>query len=375
MHVVHVIANNSTVPYLNWFAERLGKYPDVKFTIIALYSEKPRLIEDMKHYGCDVYWIKFDQAKRKSGMIYAFFKLYKFFNKLKPDVVNAHLFDDSLPALLAARFAGIKKRVIRKQDTAFHWYFKPLWVLADRFNNFNSTDIIAISEDSKKFLLEKEKAPVGKIRMIHNGIPIKEFTAQNDSDKEFLINKYGLEGKIVLGTVARYIEWKGYRYIIEAARTLTQKYKNLKFLFVGYGDQQKELEKLVTQYGLSEYIVFTGWIERKFIPSLYGIMDLYIHAAIMEPFGFVLVEAMANGVPIITSKTGVAADALEDKTTCYFTGDKDSKGIAEGVEWMLENTSDRNNMKEKVKKIANEEFSVERMLDKHISVYQGSKLR
>jgi hypothetical protein len=89
MHVVHVIANNSTVPYLNWFAERLHNYPDIKFTVIALYPEKPYLIEEMKRYGCDAYWIKFDQGKRKSGMIFAFFKLYKLFRKLKPDVVNA----------------------------------------------------------------------------------------------------------------------------------------------------------------------------------------------------------------------------------------------------------------------------------------------
>jgi len=370
MHVVHVIANNSTVPYLNWFAERLNKYPDIKFTVIALYPQEPDLISEMKRYGCDAYWIKYDPAKRKSGMAYAFLKLYKLFKKLKPDVLNAHLFDDSLPALLAARLAGIKKRVIRKQDTAFHWYFAPAWVWADRFNNFNSTDIIAISKDSKKFLLEKEKAPPRKIHMIHNGIPIKDFTTQMDSDKEFLIKKYGLEGKIVLGTVARYIEWKGYRYIIEAARTLTEKCKNLKFLFVGYGEQQPELEELVTKYGLSEYIVFTKWIDKKYIPSLYGIMDIYVHAAFMEPFGFVLIEAMANGVPVVTSKTGVAADVLEHKVTCYFTGDNDSKGIADGVEWMLGNPSEREAMKEKIQKIALEQFSVEHMLDEHIKVYR-----
>lgn len=371
MHVVHIIANNSTVPYLTWFAERLGKYPDVKFTFVALYPENPHLIEEMKAYGCDAYWIKFNPARRKFGMIYSFFKLYKLFRKLKPDVVNAHLFDDSLPALLAARFAGVRKRVIRKQDTAYHWMFKPLWVWADRFNNFNSTDIIAISEDSKKFLIEKEKAPARKIHMIHNGIPIKDFTMQINADKQFLINKYGLEGKIVFGTISRYIEWKGYRYIIEAARILTQKYTNLKFLFVGYGQQQEELEELVHKYGLSEYVVFTNWIDRKYIPSLYGVMDLYIHAAIMEPFGFVLVEAMANGVPIVTTRTGVAADSLEHKTTCYFTGDKDAKGITDGVDWMLQNTNDREVLIEKIKKIATESFSIEQMLDKHIGVYRA----
>lgn len=370
MHVVHVIANNSTVPYLNWFAERLNAYPDVKFTVIALYPEKPRIIEEMNSYGCDAYWIKFDYKKRKRGMIYAFFKLFRLFRKLKPDVVNAHLFDDSLPALLAARLVGIKKRVIRKQDTAYHWYFAPAWVWFDRFNNFNATEIIAISEDSRKFLIEKEKVPEKKITMIHNGIPIKDFTVQIDSDKKFLINKYGLEGKTVLGTIARYIEWKGYRHIIEAARTLTKEYKNLKFLFVGVGEQQKELEGLVNKYGLSDYIVFTNWIERKHIPSLYGIMDIYLHAAFMEPFGFVFIEAMANGVPIVTSKTGAAADVLEHKVTCYFTGDNDPKGIEDGVKWMIENPVEREAMKERIRKLARDKFSVEHMLEEHIKVYR-----
>ena len=111
MHVVHVIANNSSVPYLTWFVERLSKYPDVKFTFIVMYPERPLMVDEMKAYGCNVYWVKFDSASRKSGMISAFFKLYKLFKALKPDVVNAHLFDDSLPALLAARFAGIKRRI------------------------------------------------------------------------------------------------------------------------------------------------------------------------------------------------------------------------------------------------------------------------
>lgn len=373
MHVVHTIANNSSVPYLNWFAERMKKYPGIKFTFIILYPERPRMMDEMKKYGCDVYWIKFNEAKRKSGMLSAFFKLYRLFRKLKPDVVNAHLFDDSVPALLAARMAGVKKRVIRKQETAYHWYFAPLWVWADRFNNANSTDIIAISKSSEQFLIENEKASPGKIHMIYNGIPIEHFTAQVDSDKEFLIKKYELEGKIVLGTISRYIEWKGYRYIIEAARILVQKYKNLKFLFVGYGEQQQELEQLVSEYGLSGYIVFTGWIDRKYIPSLYGIMDLYIHAAIMEPFGFVLVEAMANGVPIVTSKTGVAADALEHQVTCYFTGDKDPQGIVAGVDWMISNPDKKDAMKEKIKKIAAEQFNVDKMLDEHIKIYRGEQ--
>jgi glycosyltransferase involved in cell wall biosynthesis len=119
-------------------------------------------------------------------------------------------------------------------------------------------------------------------------------------------------------------------------------------------------------------VQFIGWIEKKYMPSLYGIMDIYVHAAVMEPFGLVISEAMANGIPMVTTKTGAAADALIQKETCYFTESKNSESIAEGVNWMIENSEIRTAMREKIKKVANEKFNVDRMLSDYISLYKGT---
>jgi glycosyltransferase involved in cell wall biosynthesis len=347
----------------------LKKYPGVEFTVIALCSERPRMIEDMKERDCECVWIKFDTRKRKMGMIKSFFRLYFLFLKLRPDVVNTHLFDDSLPGLLAARLAGVRKRVIRKQDTAFHWFYTPQWVWADRFNNFNATHIIAISHEAERFIIEKEKAPASKLYMIHNGIPFDEFTTQNENIKKQLIEKYKLEGKIVIGTIARMIEWKGYQYIVEAIKILEKSNKNLKFLFVGEGEQRKDLEELVEKYGLGEYIVFTGWIDRQDIASLYGILNIYVHAAIMEPFGFVISEAMANKVPIVATKTGAAADVLEHMKTCYFCENKDPRSIADGISWMLAHSELLKDMGIREEELAREFFGIDQMVDKHMNLY------
>src|SRR5581483_8621422 len=153
-HVLHLMANNSSVPYFNWLAERVGKYPDVKFSFVCLYPEKPQMIEDMKKRGCDCYWIKFDHVTRKTDMISAFFSLYRLFKKIKPDAVHTHLFDDSVPGLLAAKLAGVRMRAITKGDSAFHWFYSRKWVMADKFNNANATHIVAISGESKKFIVE-----------------------------------------------------------------------------------------------------------------------------------------------------------------------------------------------------------------------------
>ena len=371
MHVVHIMANNSSVPYFNWFAEEVKKYPSVKFTFIAMCASKPQMIEDMHERECDCYWVPFNCNNRKRDFISAIFKLTKLFKTIKPDVVNTHLFDDSFPGLLAAKFAGVKKRVITKNDTTFHWNYFPKWVWADKLNNYNATDIVAISNESKEFILDKEKADPSKVTLIHHGIPVAVLSEQNQAYKMELIEKYKLDNCIVMGTVSRYIEWKGYRYIIEAAASIVKKYPNAKFIFAGDGPQYNEMMELIAKHNLQNNTIITGWVSRDYIPSLYGIMDIYLHAANQEPFGFVIAEAMVNGVPLVTTKTGAAADALEHKKNCYFVAEKNAEEIVSGVYWMLEESKKRV-ISSEIKEIAYAMYDVKFMLKNYIQLYKGS---
>ncbi|WP_299352539.1 glycosyltransferase family 4 protein [Mucilaginibacter sp.] len=363
------MANNSSVPYFNWFAEEIHKYPSYKFSFIAMCPSKPQMLEDMKERGCNCYWIKFNNAKRKGSMLLALPQLIKLFKLINPDVVNTHLFDDSLPALFAARLVGIKKRVITKGDTTFHWNYARKWVWADKFNNFNATNIIAISNESKEFILNNEKADPLKVKLIHHGIPFEYLCKQNDNYKKELRARYNITDNIVIGTVSRYIEWKGYRYIIEAAAEIIRKHPNVKFIFIGEGPQCDELNSLIIKYGLQGNIILAGWIERDYIPSLYGIMDIYVHAATQEPFGFVIAEAMANGVPLVTTRTGAAADALEHKKNCYFVAEKNSKDIISGINWMLKDVKRKSLISEEIKLIAHSMYDVKFMLKNYLNVY------
>jgi len=189
MHIIFVISNESSVPYFKWFAEKAAQQKEHQFSFVTLYTEKPKMMEDVGKYGWNCYWFKYDYHKRKSGMIRAFFQLYRLFKKLKPDVVHTHLFDDSFPGLMAARLAGIKKRVVTKQDTTFHYFYAPKWVFADKINNNNATHIIPVSKEAEKFIIEKENAPVEKITMIHHGIPPEIFTQQSEVYKKEIIEK------------------------------------------------------------------------------------------------------------------------------------------------------------------------------------------
>ena len=370
MHVVFIMANNSSVPYFSWFAEESLKYPGLKFSFIAMHRERPAMLDQMKSIGCDCYWVPYDDSKRKRGMLSAVIKLLSLFRKLKPSVVHTHLFDDSLPGLVAARMAGVKVRVVTKQDTGFHWFFKPQFVRFDRMNNNNATHLLAVSGECRDFLIEKERADKRKIVLVHHGIPVDRSTRQDDITKQRLIERFALKDKIVIGTVARLIEWKGYRYIIDAAETIVKKYPHARFLWAGEGAQKPELEKLIREKGLTEHIIFTGWVDRKDIPSLYGIMDIYLHAASYEPFGFVIAEAMLNGVPVVSTNTGAARDAIRHKENGYLVPYSDAAALAEGVAYMMEN--DRKKIGEAGMTTAMELFTFERMWQGHIDLYRNA---
>ena len=252
MHIVFVIANESSVPYFNWFAEESLKHDDVTFTFVALNHERPAMLDEMSARGIDAHWIEFSPVSRKQGMLRCLFKLYSLFRKIKPDVVQTHLFDDSVPGQLAARLAGVKVRVITKQDTTFHWYYAPKWVRFDRFNNWNATHIHAVASENERFILEKEKAPRAKVHLVRNGFPYDLMTASGDADIAELKELNGFEGRIVVGTVARYIHWKGHHLIIEAAKELVAKYPELLFVWAGSdggSGYKDELQKMIDAAG------------------------------------------------------------------------------------------------------------------------------
>lgn len=371
LHIVFALSNCSTAPYFNWFAREAAKHPEVKMSFINLHSERPDMIEDVGQYGWECVWIPFDLDKRKRHMMKVVPKIVKALRQLKPHVFHCHLFDDSVPGLVAARMAGIKMRVITKGDTGFHHFFSPQWQKFDRLNNRNATHIVAISEQCKEFILEHERADQRKIHMIHHGIPLDESTAQDQQIMERIRSEHGLEGKTVIGNVARLIRWKGHHHIIMAARKIVEAHPEVVFLIVGNGDERKNLDIQIKAANLDDHFRFIEWMEPEDIPSVYGTMDLYLHAANHEPFGFVIAEALANGLPVVSTSTGSARDSVVDGVNGYLVPEEDPDAIAAAVMNALD--GDHAAMSAQARATAKEKFDFRLMWENHMKLYQSAK--
>lgn len=371
MKIIFIMANNSSVPYFNWFAERSLVDPENSFVFIAMHREKPQMLDEMSAKGVTCYWIKFNDQKRKRGMLKAIPTLYSIFKKEKPDVVHTHLFDDSLPGQIAAWLASIKVRVVTKQDTGFHWNYAPQYVRFDRLINRLATHIHAVASENLKFILEKEKANPQKVHLVRNGFPLDFISSSSQERIDYLKAKFNLKNRIVVGTVARLIDWKGHKLIIKAAEKLVPQYPELCFIWAGKGSPQytTELKQLIKNAGLQNNIQLLDWVDRKDMPSLYKCMDVYLHPAIGEPFGFAITEAFANEIPVIATKTG-STDLVTSQINCILIEENNAIQVEQAINLLLQDSALRNRLAVSGKAHAEQHLIFERMYQEHLALYK-----
>lgn len=336
MHVLHTFSNCSSVPYMSWFAARAHREGAPRYSFILMHHERPRMIDEMEALGFRCIWIKYNDQQRKLGILKTLPLMWWHILRLRPDAVHSHLFDDTVPAMFAAWAARVKVRVVTKQWTGFHWLQAPRWIWLDKLVNKFATDLIAVSGECQAFIINTEHADPAKVSLVHHGIDMEQETRCDPAVMERLRTSLGSAGHFpVIGTVARMIEWKGHRYIVDAAQTVVKRHPKALFLFCGTGELEQELRKQVKDAGLQDHVLFTGRIPRPEMPSFYGLLDIYLHAARLEPFGFVFTEAMMNRVPVVCTRTGAGLDAIENGKNGIFV-DRTGPAIADGIEQLLQ---------------------------------------
>jgi glycosyltransferase involved in cell wall biosynthesis len=359
------------VPYFNWFARKSVDFPEIKFSFLCMYPERPKMIEDMKGYSCDVYWIKYDEKKRKAHLIKALFETYSIINKLQPDVVHSHLFDDALVSMLSSKLVGVPIRAITKGDACYHYFYAPKWMIFDKINNFFATHIVALSGENKKFILDKEKANINKVKIIHHGIPQEDYLNVNKLKVSEFREKYKIKGKTVFTSIGRLEKNKGFLEVIDVLSELKKNTEDFIFVIAGEGVLKEALNDKIIKYNLQEHVYLLGWVDEEDIPALYEISDVYVHNSHFETFGFVIAEAMMHGLPIIATNTsGAAKDVIKHKENGYLFDYKDNEDLSKGIRFYMHDENRLN--KSENKKIAIEKFEFNNMWDKHIELYRDA---
>ena len=172
---------------------------------------------------------------------------------------------------------------------------------------------ISISELTKERFIAWAKLPSEKGFVIPNAIHLEKYGPGPKNPA--LLERYNLRGKKVLMTLGRLVSherFKGFDELLELLPDLVLDVPNIMYMIIGGGDDRNRLEEKARTLGIADRVVFTGFIPEEEKAGYYRLADVYIMPSRAEGFGFVFLEAMACGIPVIASKIDGSCEAVRN---------------------------------------------------------------
>jgi len=214
----------------------------------------------------------------------------------------------------------------------------------ERVNNFNAMfykfvlkhmprKIIAVSDATKKDLLQEIKINKHKVTHITNGTDFERLNVDIDTHKE--------REKLV-GIIARVrnkqIGKKGHLYFLQACKIILEKHKNVAFLICGEDNITREyLESICRESHIHEHVRFLGY--RKDIANVISMCDIIVQPSLFEGLPRALVEAMYLGKPVVGTNVDGIREIIKHKETGLLIPSKDAKSLANAITQLLDNKS------------------------------------
>jgi glycosyltransferase involved in cell wall biosynthesis len=356
----------SSLP-MEWFFAELHKR-NSNVLIVFLNPAKPHLMDVLSDKGYRCLWLKYSGKK---SLLSAFWSLFKLFRVEKPSVVHAHLFDACLVALPSAALANVKRRIHTRHHASHHHFYFPHAVKYDRFINYWSTKIFAISQNVKDILVSKEGVSEEKVSVVHHGFDFANFKAVTNEGILNLENKYNLQNRFpVIGVISRYTHWKGIQYTIPAFKKLLKVYPDAVLVLANAkGDFLEEIKSILTDIPAENYreIIF-----EKDSATLYKLFDVFVHVPVddhSEAFGQVYVEAMVAEIPCVYTISGIANEYVKHRENALVVDYMNSDQIYDAIVEILASP----NASRKMAKVAHDQvleiFDVHRMVSDTILGY------
>ncbi len=162
--------------------------------------------------------------------------------------------------------------------------------------------IAAVSNYTKNKIMANYGIPSGKINVIHNAVEFEH----RIGNKGFGIKK---SRKVVL-FLGRLTLQKGPDYFIYAAKKVLEHEKDAIFVIAGNGDMEHFIINKVAEMGISDKVLFSGFLQGEDLEMAYKMADVYVMTSVSEPFGITPLEAMSNNVPVIISRNSGVSEVV-----------------------------------------------------------------
>ncbi len=345
-----------------------------KFEPILVVKERGPLVEKAESFGIECIVVPFAvvmlQQLIRPGIfgknLKASFALRRIIISKKIQIVHCQ---DVLSLLLLLPASLTCRIKIIYNVIFFHESLRVF--LLDLLSLFRVRCIAVLSESIRSSIEKGSHFLKKKVRLIYWGVDTERFRPRSADERKKIRQKLGLPlDKKIIGFIGRYDVWKGHHTYLDACRRLIDQRSDLLMLVVG-GAMTENVVPAVAKYrqeveavmkesiGRGELIV---WDHRDDVPEIMAVLDVFVCPSVREPFGLVVLEAIASGIPSVVSDGVGALEVVGGMRGVFEAKSEDAGSFADAIEKALDF-----NPAEMETGIMRERFSWE----KHVKAYEN----
>ena len=304
-------------------------------------------------------------AVKKRYKVFTLLNMCKVINKEKPDIIFGNMWRINATAIVALKMMFFKRK--RKAKLIIGVVTNPSYLKRQRPIRFlySFADLfVANSYGIREYLVSSWKIPKERIRVIHNGVDIKNIDKLSfeKANHIWIKNNYNL-----IISVGRLSEPKGHPYLIDALKIANKK-NPIYLIIVGEGEEEERLKKMAKKIGINNRVDFIGFKKNPF--KYIAKTNLFILASLWEGFPSVLLEAMACRTPVVSTNAPYGpSEIIEDGVNGYLVPVADSTQLAKKILYVLENLDKQDNVIRKARQTVEKKFTFDTMLKNYEKLF------
>lgn len=233
----------------------------------------------------------------------------------QPDVIHAHdwlTFEAGVAAKKATGVPLVMHVHATEFDRAGNNHGNPMIHEIELEGLMEADRIIAVSDFTKRLIVNRYHIPPDKIEVIHNSIDTETATSIEATNTYLYVARLKQEGYMVVSTLGRLTLQKGLHYFLRAAARACSVYDRFVFIIAGDGEQRDELVQLSADLGIADKVLFTGFVRGQQWRDVYTVSDVFVMSSVSEPFGLTALEAAANNTSLIITKQSGVGEVLNN---------------------------------------------------------------
>lgn len=351
--------------------------------VTIITAKHPKGIEKEERRNLTVYYLKNKPRYTREKFYRESAKLFEELNKRENfEIVHsqstlacgyAKYCKKTVPLVLTSHGTALNeiKTILEGKSSIKSFLGISLWLkiyLLDEPVIFNKADkIIAVSNELGEDLKKQYKIPEEKLVAVPNGINITKFKPWNVED---LKEKLNLTDEKIIVSIGAINKQKGFHLLLKVLPEIL-KVKDVKLFIVGTGPYIDSLKRLADKLNISEEVIFIGRVSGEDLPRYYNLADVFAFPTLrMEGLPLVVPEAMACEKPVITARIGGIPTAIEDNKDGILIESGNLKELKEKILMILEDDRLAGELGKNARKRVVERFSVDRMVEDTIKVYE-----